>query len=465
MRLAILILFLLGTRCLTAQEIFAYIDSISIEGNKTTRDKVILRELKFNVGDTISTNELGDILEQSENLVLNTGVFHKVVINIKNWEGSTNKVHILITVWETWFIYPSPILELVDRNFNVWWTEHNRSLERINFGLDFAHLNFTGRRDKLKFTAKYGYTRKYSMQYRLPFIDKEQKWGIFTDFSFSRNRELNYLTVNNKQEFYKDEERFIRDRFKSELGLTYRPKLLALHTFIVRFWQNRVDDIVATELNPDYFLNSRTLQRYFTLAYHYRYDTRDFHPYPTKGYQFEATIEKDGFGIFGDRDALTLTASYAQYIPLATKWSMGFRTKGKYSVIRSKQPYNDNRALGFGRDFLRGYEFYLMDGLDMAMLKSSVRFRLFKTEMTFGKLVPIKAFRTMPVKAFLSLNNDFGFVNAPFERELNPMHNRLLWGGGIGLDIVLYYDKVIQINYSFNHLWENGLFLQLNLAI
>ena len=49
--------------------------------------------------------------------------------------------------------------------------------------------------------------------------------------------------------------------------------------------------------------------------------------------------------------------------------------------------------------------------------------------------------------------------------HLNALSNRLLWGGGIGLDIVLYYDKVIQIEYSFNDLMENGYFLHLNLNI
>ncbi|MCB0565677.1 MAG: hypothetical protein KDD01_15005, partial [Phaeodactylibacter sp.] len=63
------------------------------------------------------------------------------------------------------------------------------------------------------------------------------------------------------------------------------------------------------------------------------------------------------------------------------------------------------------------------------------------------------------------LNNDLGYTNDPYTARLNPLSNRLLWGGGIGLDIVLYYDKVIQIEYSFNDLMENGLFLHLNLNI
>jgi len=65
----------------------------------------------------------------------------------------------------------------------------------------------------------------------------------------------------------------------------------------------------------------------------------------------------------------------------------------------------------------------------------------------------------MPVKWYLSLNNDFGFVNNPFYKENNSLGNQLLWGGGIGLDIVAYYDKVFRLEYSFNSLGESGFFL------
>jgi hypothetical protein len=103
--------------------------------------------------------------------------------------------------------------------------------------------------------------------------------------------------------------------------------------------------------------------------------------------------------------------------------------------------------------------------MDMGMGRSSLRFRFAEYNFNFGKLMPIQQLRRMPIKLNLSLNNDLGYVNSPYARADNPHSNRLLWGGGIGLDIVLYYDKVIQIQYSINDLMEKGLFLHLSMNI
>ena len=445
---------------------FVLVDAISIEGNRVTRDYVIKRELLFKTGDTIQVDQLTEVLKESEQRVLNTSLFNKAIITFDDWEGATNKIKLRVEVEETWYIYPIPLFELADRNFNVWWVEQGRSLDRLNFGIEFAHLNFTGRKDKFKIKAKYGYTRQYSLSYSFPYINKKRTLGLSTNVFFARNRELNFQTIDNKQAFYKDDDNnFVYQRFRAESRLTYRPGFDFYHNFSFQFHQNRIADTIATVLNPNFFLKGKGLQRFFSLNYTFAYDTRDIRPYPLSGNYAEFMLEKDGLGFYDDRNGLTLTARFDQYVPLAERWFVGLSAKTKVSLIRSRQPYNDNRAIGFGRDFLHGYEYYVVDGLDMAYLKSVLRFRLWQNEIQFGKIMPIKAFRNMPVKLFLNLNNDFGYANDPFEKEINFLNNRLLWGTGLGLDIVLFYDKVLKIEYSFNHLFENGLFLHINLNI
>ncbi len=468
-RLFRIFLFLLLACCfrpaLLAQPAFVTIDSITIKGNRTTRAAIILREMLFREGDTISLDELPEKLKRSELLIMNTGLFNCASIHYKNWEGETNKIHLLAEVDEAWYVFPVPVFELADRNFNVWWVEQGRSLNRLNFGLDFSHLNISGHGDRLKLSARYGYTRKYAIGYRLPYFNKNQTLGFSADVAFLQNREINYTTFKNKQEFYRDDNDFLFQRFRADLELNYRPGIKSFHDFVVAYRQNRVSDIVAAELNPDFFLDGRNLQRYFVLAYRYSYDKRDVRPYPWKGSHFYGVVEKDGLGVFKDRNALTLYAGYGRYIPFGQRWSLSLQSHGKLSLIRNRQPYNDNRAIGFGLQYLHGYEYYIMDGLDMGMAQSSLRFRLWGSGLNFGKAMPIQAFRHMPIRIHLSLNNDLGYANNPFSTGLNPLDNRILWGGGLGLDIVLYYDKVIQIEYSFNDLMENGLFLHLNMNI
>jgi len=63
------------------------------------------------------------------------------------------------------------------------------------------------------------------------------------------------------------------------------------------------------------------------------------------------------------------------------------------------------------------------------------------------------------MKLFFTVNNDFAYVNAPFNGERSTFSNRGLWGGGVGLDLVVFYDKIWKFEYSFNHLGETGFYL------
>ena len=466
-RAAFLLLVFFGLlKGIAAQSGLVYIDQISIEGNRRTRDAIILRELKFHEGDSIALSELDDVLLESESLVMNTGLFSKANISFKSWESATNKVHIVISVNETWYIYPVPVFELADRNFNVWWTDQKRSLDRVNFGIEFTHLNFSGQKDRLKLTAKYGYTRSYALKYTLPYINQRQTVGIESEVSYSRNRELNYATVGNKQLFYKDPDNdWLYQRFRSEAAITYRPGYHLFHTLRLRYQQNAIDEIVAKELNPDFFLEGKLLQRFFTLSYRFAYDMRDVTAYPLKGAFFAGRVEKDGLGIFKDRDALTIETVFNKYFPLSEKWSAGLLTSAKYSFIRDKQPFTDYRALGFSYNTLYGYELYLVDGLDMGIARTFVRYRLLQNELKLGKLMPLESFRSVPIRLYLSLNGGWAYANDPYTGQDNSFANRPLWGWGPGLDVILFYNMVFQIQYSINHLSEKGIFLRLNTNI
>lgn len=440
------------------------INDIQIQGNQKTKDRIIQRELLFKSGDILVDTLFEAQLERSKQLVMNTGLFNEAEFRIDTLQG--NNVDISITVVEAWYIYPVPIFELIDRNFNVWWVEQNRSLDRINFGIEFAHLNFTGQKDKLKLTAKSGYTQSYSLKYSLPFIDRAQTLGILTEVGYARNRELNYNSVDNKQLFFRDPDgRFILQRFQAVTGLVYRPGHHLTHSLRLRYQQNQIDTYIANELNPDFFLDGKKLQRAFFLNYYFTYDFRDVSSYPLAGNVFRAEARKEGLGFFKDRNALTVNMQYEHYWPLSETWSTGINLNTKISLIRQQQPFNEYRALGFGRNTLYGYEYYVVNGMDMALAKTFLRFRLTKNELNFGKFIPIKAFRKMPVKIYLNLNQGLGVVNDPYTREINPFSNRILWGGGLGLDVVLYYDKVFRIQYSYNHLLEHGLFLHFNTNI
>lgn len=449
-----------------AQEAYVVVDSIAIEGHRRTNVQVILRELPFQIGDTILLKNLEERLEWGKQQVLNTGMFREGQISHYNSVNNPNHIRVVLQLAESWYIYPTPYFELADRNFNVWWFDQNRSLDRIIYGMDFVHRNFSGNRDRFQIKFTNGYTRNYTLSYRLPFINRKKTFGIDAGVSFAQNREINYSTKDNRQQFFKDEGHFAYQRFRSRFSLVYRPKLREQHEFKLSFEQNRVADYVAKDLNPDFFLQGRSLQRYLSLSYYYTFDSRDCRPYPLSGQYFSAALEKHGLGIVSnDRNSFTFTSRYAQFLPLSDRWYFSFIGRTKFSFIRSQQPYNDNRAIGYSENDLVGYEYYVIDGLDMGVINTSFRFKLAEKRVNFGKIIPIERMRVLPFKLYLAINNDIGYVNSPFDFGDNSFTNRMLWGKGIGLDAVFFYDKVFKIEYSFNHLWEPGVFFHFNMNI
>jgi len=55
---------------------------------------------------------------------------------------------------------------------------------------------------------------------------------------------------------------------------------------------------------------------------------------------------------------------------------------------------------------------------------------------------------------------DLGWAHLPNPSPLNSLNNTLLRTWGFGMDIVSIYDFVFKIEYSFNQLGKQGLYLQ-----
>lgn len=443
--------------CLFSQTSTTTVRSIEIIGNKKTKDKIVYRELDFKIGDDIPANDLTNRLKENERLVLNTGMFSKV-------EMSEQDGTITITVRENWYIYPIPLIELADRNFNVWWVEQNRALDRLNLVMRLYHLNLTGNQDRLKILTQLGYTQKLELEYTYPGLNKAQTIGLMTNVLFTRNKEIGYTAVGNKLLFDREEDIFQLKRTRIGGGLMYRPGILFYHFANVNYHQNQITDTVAVQLNPDYFLDSRTKQQYLSFTYNLTYDNRDIKPYPTTGSFSSLQFQKDGFGIFDDRNSMFLTAETRQYFPITKRWSTSLTLKGRVQMIRQKQGYYNSRALGYLEDFVRGYQYYVVDGQDFGYFKSSLRYLVFDQEIKFGKWVFIEQFRLAPIKVYLTANYDGGYVWDNDYQENNPLSNSYLQGASVGVDIVVYYDKVLRVEYSMNRLKEKGLFLSYNLS-
>jgi outer membrane protein assembly factor BamA len=442
---------------------YVTIRNIYITGNKRTKTDIILRELDFKVGDTIALPNLTFRLEQNEFNILNTGLFTTARINFKDWVGTTNEVGLAITVQEGWYVFPFPILEMADRNFNVWWETYNHSLRRLNLGIRFYHTNFTGNKDLLKAVFQIGFTKKYELNYTLPYFNKSRTLGLNINALHTREKEIGFNTFDNELIFGRNDEHPLLTRLRLGAGLRFRRNLDIYHQWNLTYHQNSIHESVRKELNPDFFLHGND-QRYLAFDYSFTVDKRDIKPYPMQGYYFSTSMQYLGLNLSDDINALNLIATFQQYFTLSDSWSLGLMLKGKTGLFRKKQPYFNSFALGYFDDYIRGYELYVVDGLDYVYHKGALRQKLLDREWNLGRYMRLESFRNMPVKLFLTLHNELGYVNNPFYKTNNPLSNELLWGTGIGLDLVVYYDKVINFEFSRNHRNEYGFFLHWTLS-
>ena len=434
------------------------VTSIEIYGLKRTKESIVYRELTFKEGDTLVQTELGGIIERNRNNLLNLGLFNEAEVNISEWNTDLDQIEIVVEVRESWYIYAVPIVEIADRNFNVWWTTYKHDLSRLNLGARLDYLNFSGRNDKLKAKWQFGYTPKQELEYRFPYINKQQSLGLTLGILHSANKEVSYQSSDNVEEFVKLEDHKLHDRWRGQAKIQYRPTFLLKQELIFTYEQLHVDDIVL-EANPQYFRKGENFHRALSLKYIYEYDDRDLRIYPTKGVKAVFEAEKIGWGMQDDENILTSVVSMEWNHMSGRKWLHRLSGLGHYSLSRSRPSYPYYQAFGYEQKFVRGYELYVVDGLDYLITKYQLSYHLLHKEVKFRKFIPVEQFRNMPVDVYLSAHLEAGRVHDPFTGDINPLANQWLFGQGLGLNILLYHNFLIQLNMNRNHLGEVGFFV------
>jgi outer membrane protein assembly factor BamA len=440
-----------------------YISQIDIQGLKHTKLIVIYRELDIAVGDSIKMDQLANKLEINEQRLLSTGLFNIADFNITKWDEQNNAVNLTLTLSESWYIYPSIIFELADRNFNVWWKEMNRDFSRVNYGVRLDHLNFTGRKDKLKLKYQLGYTKKYELDYRLPYIRKD--FGFGYNILFSENKEIGYKTEGNKVLFKKyPEENILLKRFRTSLLFTQRINGLANHYFKTEYNYNSVDDKVIGELNPSYFPDGARYLQYLRLEYGYEFNKTIYPLYPEGGYSFKFLAIKDGIG-FGNYSNTLASFEIAKHFSLSNKIFLSLSAKGKTNLTNNIIPYFNNNAIGYGEDDIRGYELYVIDGTRYTWIKSALKFKMLDKIFHLGKYMPLSAMKNFPLRCYIRFSYENGYSYEPTYLATNSFNNRWLHGFGPSLDIILYNIYSLSMEYNTNHLGERGLYFKSSFSL
>jgi outer membrane protein assembly factor BamA len=439
------------------------VSGFRLQGNKVTRDRIILREMMVHPGQVLPKDRLMELLARSRENLMNTTLFNFVTISLD--ENTPGEVMISIDVIERWYIWPIPILKTGDRNFNVWW--ETKDFSRLSYGLYIDWRNFTGSRDNLLTRLQFGYDQIFDAQYSYPYLNKKQTIGIGFGGGLHGNHEVAYQTSHNKQEFYREEDGYAMKNQYAFGQVLIRPSIYNTHLFELRYDHDEFADSLVI-LNPEFSTDQLTRLGYFTVHYKYKSDHRDFAPYPLQGYYFDIEVFKIGLwqDESGSPDIFRIQTTFRKYWKFRP-WLYYANGLNCTFADDGRQPYFLNKAIGYERDIVRGYEYYVVDGNNFGIFKSNLKFALISQKNGEFSFIRSEKFGKFYYGLYANLFLDLGYAYNPYHSDEleNELENELLLGFGTGIDFVTYYDIVLRLEFSVNKMMESGIFFHINAPI
>jgi outer membrane protein assembly factor BamA len=427
------------------------VSAIKINGNKQTKDYLILREMPFKIGDTLPKAALQNLFNRAKTQVYNTNLFIEVKIDSILLADTSLQVNVVVK--ERWYIFPTPQVAFID-GINAWYKTYNADFKRVIYGIDFTHYNFSGRRDEFSVTLLNGYARNISVSYRAPYSNSKLTEGFGIGAGFTQNRGIGFKTNFNNRILFYGQDDFVRSNFNIAASYSRRKNFFKRTSFSLNLQYTNVADSIIIK-NPNYFNSNKAYQFYPTLGVGISYANTDKNNYPLKGLTYNYGISKTGTGFNGGINVTTAYGSFAKYFTHKYHFYSSISASAILK-IPFEQAYINQRAIGNGNLRLRGLELYIVDGVAAAVTNFTFSKKLvgFNIPFPFG----IKAIPYIPVNIFAKTYADVGYSYIP-QPYVGKLNNKFLYTGGVGVDVLTLYDIVLKVEYSLNQLGEKGLFL------
>jgi hypothetical protein len=318
-----------------------------------------------------------------------------------------------------------------------------------------------------------GYSRQFLLEYEMPFFDRKMEKGFGFSAGYVQSRQMQYATDADKQVFFPASNSeigaFVRSTFRTQASFTLRKGVRHRHAFRLAYVSDQIPDTISALIQSNsmkgfmpFYQNNLARQRYLEAIYQYQYFSVDNIAYPLRGETAQLMLMQRGMGI----EALKLwqlNAQAAKYFLIGQRKNTSLSLQA-YGMAKLPfiQPYINMNALGYGEWFLRGLEYYVIDGVMAGMLKTTLRKKILDIRLP-TVLTRSEKYREIPFKLMFKLYGDLGAVHHP-TASTSVLSNRLLYTAGVGVDVLSYYDFVARFEYSINQLGQKGLFLHLQKA-
>jgi outer membrane protein assembly factor BamA len=391
------------------------VDSIKISGNDKTEDFIILRELTFQPGDTITESQL----KYNSERIFSLNLFTKVDVN----RDSINKTTVNIKVNESWYIYPIPFIDRADK-----------SNSKYSFGINLLYKNFRGRNENLSTAINFGYDPYFFLMFDNPAMFYYDQIGITAGVSYSNPKNKN-ITAE-----YLNGGEFSRRVYSTFLTVYKR-----LDQFNLVSLSGSFDYIKFS--TDKYFLglsaSEKTIDRNLGLTAGYVYDSRDLKQFPQRGIYAGIALTHKGFGI-DNTNYNILGVEYKQFEKifdgLITRW----RVAARHAYGRLV-PYYAFSYLGYD-EYVRGHSDDRREGNNLIVSSFELSYPILD-EFNFSIKLPLlpRSLTSARIGIFLTAFTDAGHAfNNNYHFRIKDFYAG--YGGGITFLFLPY--NALRLEYA-----------------
>ena len=441
-----------------------YISEICITGNKTTKDFIILRELPFRENDVLPEGKLLEQLQIAHEHLDNTSLFNFVYVDyVQDFAENEDRKTIIVTirVEERWYYWPEVRIKFEDRNLSSWLKE--RDINRITIGWGLRVDNVFGLRHTISLNHNFGYRQGFRLSYSNIALDKKRTRMLGFHVSYLFNKTVNLTSENDKVVYFKDPDNFLDKTFEGMLNYTYRPGIRNTHIINVGYRKTHLNDTVM-KMNKHFWGSEDIVNGTFTAIYKYSHEHRNLITYPTKGFfvgsEIQGSVADKGNFFYG-----SLNLKFQYYGEISRRWFWSSRLNTG-ATFKNKQAYYYDQHVGYEEKNIVGYDFYVIDGQHYSILNNDIRFCIIpQRTYNFGSSKKLSKFTKIHLALYAKLSYDMGYAYNEYRHPTNKLPNTLLLGSGIGLDLVTYYDIVLNCSYAINKMGESGFYFGIKAPI
>ena len=441
-----------------------HIARIEIKGNKRTRRRLFLQEMESLKKDSIyCLSNWKKVLDKQASWFYGLGIFDKVELTHhlldstrqQNNPSDTTSISLLISVIERWNIIAYPILSLAPHKFNYWFNQLNGNLSYLSYGAEGYFLNLSGVNDRLHARIVLGNSPNIYLNYEGPY--KVQKNGFRLGYRvlgyYTQVRSLVYDNNDLSAITLIRDDLSLRHQYSTWGGvgeLRLRPTVRSLHSIYGGYAHEQIDTLVHN-LRPDYLDNGATnsngrLRRVFFLGYRFSLDKRKQPRYPIKGSLLVVGAERSGLGIFNEINFTELRLRYAHYFNRPpSAWDISTWALAHHS-FPIEQAFVDRLGININSIF-RGYQRFFIQGPSAVQLGVRLRRNIVKWNIPMPRFM-VKILPFIPIHPYAYIYANAAWIGS-YPDLRSRLNDTLIYGTGIGLDVVTIFDYAIGVHYAF----------------